>query len=256
MSGKLDGKVAIITGSGAGLGRATAILFAKEGAKVVVNVYNTVKDAEHVVSLIKAAGGEAIYVQADVSKAADVQRMVRTTVDKYGKLDILVNNAAIWEERALLAELREEDWDRTMDVNVKGTFLGMKYAIPEMLKRGGGVIVNLASTSSFIAEPGFVDYQASKSAIIMLNRAAALEYAPKNIRINAIAPGAMKTRMVERAAQKVGQSVDEYSNQWNIPIGRLAEPEEIAKAVLFLASDDASYVIGSIVLVDGGLTIP
>jgi len=256
LSGKLNDKVAIITGSGVGIGRATAILFAKEGAKVVVNNCETVEDGEHVVSLIKAADGEAIYVQADVSKAADVQRMVRTTVDKYGKLDILVNNAGIWEEYTLLAELPEEVWDRTMDVNVKGTFLGMKYAIPEMLKRGGGVIVNLASTSCFIAERRFVDYQASKSAIIMLNRAAALEYAPKNIRINVIAPGVIRTRMVYRAAQKAGQSLEEYSKQWSIPIGRLAEPEEIAKVALFLASDDASYMIGSIVLVDGGITIP
>jgi len=251
---KLNGKVALITGGSSGIGRATAILFAEEGAKVVVTADQNVNGGEETVKIIKVAGGEAIFVIADVSKATDVQRMVRTTEDTYGRLDILFNNAGIWEQRTLLADLSEEDWDRTIDVNLKGVFLGMKYAIPEMLKRGGGVIVNTASENSFAADLTIADYCASKGGVLMLTKAAALEYARQNIRVNCVCPGGTVTLMVERAAEKAGQPLESYIAQWvqNVPLGRWAQPEEIAKAVLFLASDDSSYITGTSLLIDGG----
>jgi NAD(P)-dependent dehydrogenase (short-subunit alcohol dehydrogenase family) len=250
--GRFAGKVALITGGSQGLGRETAILFAKEGAKVVIA---DVTEASYTLNAIKTAGGEAMYVKADVTNTYEVQTMIQKAVDAYGKLDILYNNAAILGETSLLADMAEEDFDRTMAVNVKGVFLGMKYGIRQMLKQGGGVIVSCGSVSSFVADPNNADYIASKGAVMMLTRAGALEYAQQNIRINAVCPGPMRTPMVEAAAKKVNQTVDQVSKQWNLPIGRVADPVEVAKAVLFLASDDSSFMIGAHVLVDGGYTI-
>jgi NAD(P)-dependent dehydrogenase (short-subunit alcohol dehydrogenase family) len=250
--GRLTGKVALITGGSQGLGRETAILFAKEGAKVVIA---GISDASNTLNAIKTAGGEGMCVKADVTNTFEVQTMIQKAVDAYGKLDILYNNAAILGEPCLLADMAEEDFDRTMAVNVKGVFLGMKYGIRQMLKQGGGVIVNCGSVSSFVADLNDADYLASKGAVIMLTRAGALEYAQQNIRINAVCPGPMRTPMLEAAAKKVNQTVDQFSKQWNLPIGRIADPAEVAKAVLFLASDDSSFMIGAHVLVDGGYTI-
>jgi NAD(P)-dependent dehydrogenase (short-subunit alcohol dehydrogenase family) len=250
--GRFTGKVAVVTGGSKGLGRETAILFAKEGAKVVIADHS---DGSHTLNAIKTAGGEAIYVKTDVTNTNDVQTMIQRAVDAYGRLDILYNNAATLKETTLLADIPEEDFDRTMAVNVKGVFLGMKYGIRQMLKQGGGVIVNCGSVSSFVADPNNADYLTSKGAVIMLTKAGALEYAQQNIRINVVCPGPMRTPMVETAAKRLNKTVDQFAAQWNLPIGRIADPVEVAKAVLFLASDDSSFMIGAHVLVDGGYTI-
>ena len=197
--GRFTDKVALITGGSQGLGRETAILFAKEGAKVVIA---GISEASQTLNAIKTAGGEAIFVKADVANTCEVQTMIQTAVDTYGKLDILYNNAAILGDPSPIADMTEEDFDRTMAVNVKGVFLGMKYGIRQMLKQGGGVIVNCGSVSSFVADPNNADYLASKGAVMMLTRAGALEYAQQNIRINAVCPGPMRTPMLEAAAKK------------------------------------------------------
>jgi NAD(P)-dependent dehydrogenase (short-subunit alcohol dehydrogenase family) len=251
--GRFTDKVVLITGGSQGLGHATAILFAKEGAKVVIA---DISDAAHTLSAIKAVGGEAIFVKADVANTYEVQAMIQKAVDAYGKLDVLYNNAAISGKACPLADMPEEDFDRTMAVNVKGVFLGMKYGIRQMLKQGGGVIVNCASTSSFVADDlKDADYIASKGAVMMLTKTGAVEYATRNIRINAVCPGAMRTPMAEAVAKKMNQTLDQLTTLGNLPIGRVADPVEVAKAVLFLASDDSSYMIGAHVLVDGGYTI-
>lgn len=249
--GRLAGKVALITGGGAGLGRVTSLLFAKEGAKVVIT---DVGDGAEAVSDIEAIGGEALFVKADVSKSADVQNMIQAAVDKFGRLDILYNNAAIWFEQPLLADIAEEDFDRMYAVNVKGVFLGMKYAIQQMLKQGSGTIVNCGSINSFVAEAHSSDYATTKGAVLMLTRQGAVEYAKQNIRINCVCPGPMLTPMVRAAAEKAGQTIPEFSQQWNLPRGLVADPLEVAQVVLFLASDESSNVIGTTILADGGYT--
>ncbi|NIJ17857.1 SDR family NAD(P)-dependent oxidoreductase [Sphingobium vermicomposti] len=249
--GRLDGKVALITGGSAGLGRVTSLLFAQEGAKVVIT---DLSDGAEAVADIEAIGGEALFVKADVSKSADVRNMVRAAVDRFGRLDILYNNAAIWFEQPLLADISEEDFDSVYQVNVKGVFLGMKYGIQQMLKQGGGVIVNCGSINCFVAEAGSSDYATTKGAVLMLTKQGAVEYAQHNIRINAVCPGPMLTPMVQAAAEKAGQTIPEFSRQWNLPRGTVADPLEVAKVVLFLASDDASNLFGASILADGGYT--
>ena len=249
---RFTGKVALVTGGASGLGRITATLFAQEGAKVVVA---DIGDGQSVVEEIRATGGEAIYVKVDVTKSEDVARMIDTAVTAFGRLDVLYNNAATWVEQPLLADIEEEDFDKVMAVNAKGVFLGMKYGIRQMLKQGGGVIVNCGSIVSFVSEIMSTDYAATKAAVLSLTKSGALEYAQQNIRVNCVCPGPMRTPMVEAAAAKLGQSVEEFSAQWNIPMGRIADPAEVARVVLFLASDDSSFMTGASVLVDGGYTI-
>ena len=249
--GRLAGKVALITGGGAGLGRVTALLFAKEGAKVVIS---DVSDSSEAIGDIEAIGGEALFVKADVSKSTDAQNMIRAAVERFGRLDILYNNAAIWFEQPLLADISEQDFDRMYQVNVKGVFLGMKYAIQQMLKQGGGTIVNCGSINCFVAEPHSSDYATTKGAVLMLTKQGAVEYAKDNIRINCVCPGPMLTPMVRAAAEKAGQTIPEFSKQWNLPRGLISDPLEVAKVVLFLASDESSNVIGASILADGGYT--
>jgi NAD(P)-dependent dehydrogenase (short-subunit alcohol dehydrogenase family) len=249
---RFTNKVALVTGGSSGLGRVTAGLFAAEGAKVVLTDVN---DASEALSEIKRAGGEAIFVKANVAKSADVKNMVKVAVDTFGKLDILYNNAATWVEQPLLADIAEEDFDKVMNVNAKGVFLGMKYGIQQMLAQGGGVIVNCGSINCFVSEVMSSDYAATKAAVLSLTRSGALEYAKKNIRVNCVCPGPMLTPMVRAAAAKANQTIDEFSKQWNIPMGRIADPAEVARAVLFLASDDASFITGTSILVDGGYTV-
>ncbi|MGE3595991.1 MAG: SDR family NAD(P)-dependent oxidoreductase, partial [Dehalococcoidia bacterium] len=168
---------------------------------------------------------------------------------------VLYNNAASWVEQPLLADIVEEDFDKVMAVNAKGVFLGMKYGIRQMLKQGGGVIVNCGSINCFVSEVMSTDYAATKAAVLSLTRSGALEYAKQNIRVNCVCPGPMLTPMVRAAAEKAGQTIAEFSTQWNIPMGRIADPAEVARVVLFLASDDASFMTGASVLVDGGYTV-
>lgn len=248
---RLKDRVAIITGAGSGIGRATAFLFAQEGAKVVVADY-VAEGGEETVRLIKEAGGEATFVKVDVSKAADTQRMVNTAIDRYGKLDILCNNADIEGPWAPTEDLSEEDWDRVLSVNLKGVFLGSRYAIPEMLKQDGGVIINTASIAGLIAITNMPAYCASKGGVVLLTKAMALEYAAKNIRINCICPGAIRTPMFSRLTLDQVETEKAFCN--GHPIGRCGTPEEIAHAALYLGSDESSFITGTALVVDGGWT--
>lgn len=254
--GRLDGKVALITGSGSGMGRAAAILFAKEGAKVVT-VGRRTEPLEETVRMIKEVGGEAICIKADVSISADVQNIIKAAVDTYGKLDVLCNHAGILHRPAPLAEQTEETWDPVVDVNLKGVFLGMKYAIPQMLSQGGGVIVNTTSAQGLVGVPNLSPYAATKGGIIALTKTAAVEYAAKNIRINCIALGMVKTPNMDwLVSQLPAESVEAKAltemAHVLIPLGRMAEPEEIAPTILFLVSDESSYMTGSVMVADGG----
>jgi NAD(P)-dependent dehydrogenase (short-subunit alcohol dehydrogenase family) len=252
--GKLDGKVAIITGAGSGIGRATALLFAKEGAKVVV-ADNVVSGGEETVNMIREAGGKACFVKTDVSMEADIKRMIKVALDNYGKLDILFNNAGIAEKPAPTHETEVATWDRVISVNLKGVFLGMKYAISEMLERGGGIIINAASLASLVGVLGRPAYCASKGGVLLLTKAAALDYAAQNIRVNCICPGFIWTPMMESAMESAS-NIEEAKKKTieKQPIGRMGTPEEVARVALFLACDDSTYVTGIALPVDGGFT--
>lgn len=241
--GKLDGKVALITGAGSGIGRASALLFAREGAKVAVVDYAR-EGGQETAKMIKQAGGEAIFIEADVSKAADVQRMVKATLDTYGRIDILFNNAGIMGAPAPTAKATEENWDLVLDINLKSVFLASKYAIPVMLNRGGGVIINTASITGFMGSPDMAAYGASKGGVIQLTRTIALEYADKNIRANCICPGMIETQMTESEGPTVPLDF--------IPQKRAGRAEDVARAALYLASADSAYVTASCLVVDGG----
>jgi len=250
--GKVDGKVALITGAGSGMGRATAILFAREGAKVAVVDYAPTGGKE-TCRMVKEAEGEAIFIETDVSKSADVKRMVETTVETYGRIDILYNNAGTGGRMVRIAEATEEEWDLVMGVNLKSVFLGSKYAIPVMLNQGGGVIINTSSVNGLIGygAPSLPVYAVSKAGVIQLTKIMAKEYGKQNIRVNCICPGAILTPMSEQllSSDSGRQSVIEL-----LSLGRIGEPEEIAKAALYLASDDSSFVTGITLVVDGGQT--
>ena len=244
---RLKDKVATITGGGSGIGRATCLLFAREGAKVVVADY-VAEGGNETARQISAAGGQAVFVQADVSKSADVQNLIGAAVRNYGRVDILFNNAGIEGPSAKLANLKEEDWDRVIAIDLTSVYLGMKYVIPEMIKQGGGVILSTASVAGLVGFQGSGAYAAAKAGVINLTRLAALEYADKNIRVNCICPGVIETPMVERVMggrprERVVRSE---------PIGRLGRPEDIATAALFLASDESSFATGAPFIIDGG----
>ena len=244
---RLKDKVATITGGGSGIGRATCLLFAREGAKVVVADY-IAEGGNETVRQISAAGGQAVFVQADVSKSADVQNLIGAAVRNYGRVDILFNNAGIEGPSAKLANLKEEDWDRVIAIDLTSVYLGMKYVIPEMIKQGGGVILSTASVAGLVGFQGSGAYAAAKAGVINLTRLAALEYADKNIRVNCICPGVIETPMVERV---MGGRPRERIVR-SEPIGRLGRPEDIANAALFLASDESSFATGAPFIIDGG----
>jgi len=250
---RLKGKVAIITGAGSGLGRATAMLFAKEGAKVVVAA-NREKDGQQTLNSIKEAGGDAILVRVDVTKAADLENAVKATVDKYGKLDIMLNNAGTPGPGKLITDITEEEWHRVISINLTSVFLSTKYAIPEMLKSGGGVIINVSSVAALSPRRYTGAYSAAKAGVIQLTRVTALEYARKNIRVNCILPGPIDTPFFSKVAgadpAKIAAFKESVRNE--VPLGRFAQPEEIARVALFLASDDASYITGAAFAADGG----
>lgn len=250
---RLADKVAIITGAGSGIGRATATLFAQEGAKVVVVDYAP-EGGQETVEMIKRNGGEAIFVETDVSKAAAVEKMVQTAIDTYGKIDILFNNAAVTIP-ASVVDATEAVWDKTMDIDLKGVFLPSKYAIPHMIKGDGGSVINTASMCGLVASPNQAPYSAAKGGVIALTRQMAIDYATHNIRVNSICPSEVRTPMflgfINRAPDPEKKMQELIAR---IPLGRVAEPEEIARAALFLASDESSYVTGVTLPVDGGLT--
>ncbi|MBD1865478.1 MULTISPECIES: SDR family oxidoreductase [Trichocoleus] len=245
----LQDKVALVTGGTAGIGRATAIAYAQQQAKVVV-VGRRMDEGEETVRLIKDTGGEAIFVQADVTKEADVEAMVDKAVGVFGRLDIAFNNAGMVGENPSLIEQTEVEYERIMNVNVKGVWLSMKYEIAQMLKQGSGSIVNTSSGAGVVAVPTQPLYTASKHAVVGLTKAAALQYAKAGIRINVVAPAAIETDMFE-AATGGQDEVKAYITGLH-PIGRIGTPLEVANAVLFLSSDLASFVTGETLMVDGG----
>ena len=247
---RLENKVALITGAGSGIGRATAELFAKEGAKVIVADYNA-ESSQLTVRSIKESGGQATFVQADVSKAIDAERMVRAAVNTYGRLDILHNNAGIFVKPTPAHELTEDIWDRVFDINIKGVWLGCKYAVPELIKAGGGAIVNTASMAGIRGRPYTSAYCASKGAVVMFTKTLAIELAPYNIRANCICPGAVNTPLIHQLGVTQEQAAAQVLSDQPIP--RFARPEEIAQAVLYLAADgESSYVTGHALQIDGG----
>ena len=250
MPGRLDNKIALVTGAGSGIGRATALVFAREGARVVVSDI-VVEGGQETVQQIEAAGGEAIFVKADVSQAADVETLVAKTVETYGRLDCAFNNAGIEGGVKPTIDCTEEEFDRTIAVNLTGVWLCMKYEIQQMLSQGGGTIVNTASAAGLVGFPGLPDYVASKHGVVGLTKTAALEYAKSGIRVNAVCPGVIQTPMVERGAQ-LSPGFDELAVSME-PVGRFGQPAEIGEAVVWLCSDAASFVTGIPMQVDGGL---
>jgi NAD(P)-dependent dehydrogenase (short-subunit alcohol dehydrogenase family) len=251
MPGILQGKVALITGGGSGIGRATALRLAGEGAKIMIADY-VPESAERVVKAIKQAGGEANCVAADVSVTRQVEAMVNQTVATYGRLDYAFNNAGIEGATGNTVTYPEENFDRVLAINLKAVWLCMKYEIPQMLKQGGGAIVNTASTLGLVAIEGASAYTAAKHGVVGLTRTAALEYALKNIRVNCVCPGFIRTAMTERGMDK-GLIAEEQMIAIE-PIGRIGKPEEIADGVLWLLSDAASFVTGHTLTIDGAWT--
>jgi NAD(P)-dependent dehydrogenase (short-subunit alcohol dehydrogenase family) len=245
-----DQKVAIVTGGSSGIGRATAISLAKEGVKIVVAARRA-KEGQETVRLVKEAGSDGIFVNTDVANEASVRSLVEKTIDSYHRLDYAFNNAGIEQTMAPIAEQTVEEFDQIMNINVRGVWLSMKYEIPVMLKSGGGAIVNNSSVAGIMGFPQMAIYIASKHAVLGLTKSAALEYAKSGIRINAIAPGGVITEMTNRVNEDNPQFLETLTSMH--PIGRLANPEEIANAVVWLLSNRASFVLGHTLLVDGGV---
>ena len=249
MTAELHGKVGIITGATSGIGRDAAVLFAKAGAKVVLAGRREVEGKE-TLDLVRAAGGDGLFVKTDVSKAAEVQALVQKTVEKFGRLDVAFNNAGIEGAWIPIAEQSEEDWSRTIDINLKGVWLCLKYEIQQLLKQGGGgAIVNMASVAGLIGSAGAATYCASKHGVIGLTKSAALETAKSGIRINVVCPAVIETPMGERIFG--APDMKKYALGLH-PIGRFGTPMEIAEAVLWMCSDRASFMTGQSLVLDGG----
>lgn len=249
--GELAGKVALITGAGSGIGRATALLFAREGARVAVCDLNPA-GGEATVAAVRAAGGQAQFIEADVARAIDCERAVRQTLAAFGRLDVLFNNAGI-TRRANVVDTSEADWDAVMAVNVKSIFLMSKYAVPVMAEQGGGSIVNAGSGWGLVGGKDAVSYCAAKGAVVNMTRAMAVDHGPQKIRVNSVCPGDTDTAMLRDEAAQLGLAELALVEAGNArPLMRVGQAEEIAQVVLFLASDRASFVTGSAYVVDGG----
>ncbi len=253
---KMQGKIALVTGGGSGIGRAACLEFARAGATVMAVDINLAA-ANETVAAIQALGGQAQSVQADVSKAADVQAYVEGTVNAFGRIDAFFNNAGIEGVIAPLAEYPEEVWDRVISINLKGCFLGLRHVLPVMIAQQKGTIINTASVAGTVGAPNMGAYSASKHAILGLTRTAAGEVGRQGVRVNAICPGPINTRMIRSLEQMSNPSEPSAVMQANTrrnPMGRYGEPEEVARIVVFLASDESNYVNGAAWLIDGGRT--
>jgi NAD(P)-dependent dehydrogenase (short-subunit alcohol dehydrogenase family) len=248
----LEGKVALVTGSGRGLGQSCARIFARDGAQVAV-VDRSREDGETTVRLIEEAGGEAIFIEADVGRSEDIQRMVELTVATFGGLDCAINNAVCNIGRHPLAEIDEDEWDRGEAVNITGVFLCLKYEIRAMLKRGGGAIVSIGSGNEHSAQPGLSWYLGAKQSMYGMTKCAALDYGPHGIRVNAVGPGSMWTPGLRQSALEIPEHVETLS-AW-AALKRLAEPDEVAEAAVWLCSPKASYVTGVTLVADGGAVL-
>lgn len=248
MAGRLVGKVALVTGGGSGIGRASALAFAREGAKVVVADVNA-QGGDQTVQMLKSTGSEAIFIRTDVTKLAEVESMVSRAIEAYGRLDCAFNNAGVESSQRSTVDCAEQDFDRIININLKGVWLCMKYEIPPMLRQGRGAIVNTASTLGLVGAPRRPEYVASKHGVVGLTKVAALECAALGIRVNAVCPGMIDTPLVERIMIREPEAKE---RGLAMPMGRLGTPEEIAEAVVWLCSDAASFMTGHTMAIDGG----
>jgi NAD(P)-dependent dehydrogenase (short-subunit alcohol dehydrogenase family) len=243
-------KVVLVTGGGSGIGRASAVAFAREGAKVVIADISTA-GGEKTVKILKERGGHGWFIRVDVTRAEEVKAMVRRTVETWGRLDVAFNNVGFEGQQAPTAESTEENWERVVAGNLKSVWLCMKHEIPQMLRQGGGVIANASSMSGLIGDPEVSAYSASKHGVVGITRTAALEYARHGIRVNAVAPGWIRTPFND---EYFADEQKEQAVAATVPMNRLGQPYEVAEAVVWLCSDAASYVTGHVLVVDGGLT--
>ncbi len=253
--GRLDGKVAIVTGSALGIGQATVMALAREGARVTVSDINDAAGEATAASIV-SAGGQAFYQHADVGSTPEIERLVEEAVRHYGKLDVMVNNAGVAIPGSV-TDISEEKWMTLINIHLNGTWRGMRFAIPHMIKNGGGSIVNMSSVQAIIGFKGWSGYAAAKGGIMALTQQAAIDYGPQNIRVNAIAPGSIWTPMNEKRLAEETDNPEELMALWNSwhALERMGTPEEVANLIIFLASDESTFITGSILKIDGGMTV-